>query len=83
MPRVPPPGAGTGGTVASKPKPTPQHSIFVVMIAELIGIALMALLADLNEGLGKVLMYVMVGWLLLWLMLNAKQIQGLFGKLQG
>ena len=67
----------------AKPQSTADHTIFVKLIGEIIAVALMALLADLNDGLGKVLSMIMVGWLFVWLMLNAKQIQGLFGKLQG
>lgn len=67
----------------TKQKINPDHAIFVKLVAEIIAIGLMAMLADMNDGLGGVLAMIMVGWLLVWLMLNAKEIQGLFGKLQG
>jgi hypothetical protein len=74
---------GGGGAVTAPTSGENEHSIFVTIVAELIGISIIAIAADLNEGLGQVLMWIMIGWLLVWLILNASELQNLVGKLLG
>ncbi len=67
---------------ASKPVP-PVHDVFVRSLSELVGISLLAVVADMNDNLGKVAVALMGGWLLIFLITNATSIQGWAGKLNG
>jgi hypothetical protein len=52
------------------------HDIVVTTAFELIGVALMALLAGAGPNIGKIAVIVMVGFLLGWLLLNSGTLQG-------
>lgn len=56
---------------AGPPTPQSSHNAYVTIIFELIGISLLAVLADMNEELGKLLMVMMIGWLLFFLIIHA------------
>lgn len=60
---------------------TPQHQIFVKIAGELIGISILAVFADMNDDLGSIMVMLMIGWFVLFLMINATDISGVFGKL--
>lgn len=64
-------------------KKTPKQSgsdIVVTMTVELIGVGLLTLLAGVNKGLGSVIVVVMVGFLFVWLLVNATELQKWIGK---
>lgn len=54
----------------------PGNDIIVTTAFELIGVSLMAILAGVNDQMGNVVVIVMVGFLLGWLLLNSKTLQG-------
>lgn len=56
---------------AGPPGPKTSHDVYVTIIFELIGISLLAILADLNDELGKLLVIMMAGWFLFFLITNA------------
>jgi hypothetical protein len=57
------------------------HSVIVVTLAELIGVSILAIIADSSDTLGKVAVALMAGWLLIFLMSNADWLQSLTSKL--
>jgi hypothetical protein len=57
------------------------HSVIVVTLAELIGVSILAIIADSSDTLGKVAVALMAGWLLIFLMSNAGWLQSLTSKL--
>lgn len=69
---APPPGA-------VKPAET-AHQLFMTFAGETIGVLIIAVFADLNDDLGRVLMVIMIGWFLLFLMINATTLSGLVQK---
>lgn len=64
----------------SKTTTSPVHNIFITTLGELIGISVLAIIADQNDDLGKVAVALMAGWLLVFLWTNASFLQGLTGK---
>lgn len=68
-------------TKAAAAPPVTAHSVIVTTLAELIGVSILAILADSSETFGKVAVAVMAGWLLIFLMLNATWLQTLTSKL--
>jgi len=62
-------GSGHGAGSASK-SPQNGHDVFVSLLGEIIGIAILAVVADFNETIGKVAVALMVGWLLVFLITN-------------
>lgn len=68
--------------MATKTKSAPAaHETFVVILAEVIGVSLLAILADASDSFGKIAVAIMAGWLLIFLMTNATDLSGLAGKL--
>lgn len=59
-----------------KPAKQPGSDIVVTVAVELIGTALMALLAGINDQVGNIVVIVMVGFLLAWLFINAGTFSG-------
>lgn len=52
------------------------HNIWVGLIGELIGVAALAVFADLNENVGRLAVVMMVGWFILFLSINAQWLSG-------
>jgi hypothetical protein len=50
-------------------------------MAELIGISILAIFADLSDTIGKAAVAIMAGWLLIFLMGNASWLNSLTSKL--
>jgi hypothetical protein len=59
----------------------PGHDVFVVMLGEVIGVAILAIVADMNDNLGRVAVALMAGWLLIFLMTHDLFLKGLVNKL--
>ena len=57
------------------------HGILVTICAEVIGVSLLAIIADASDALGKVAVALMAGWLLLFLMTNATDLSTWAAKL--
>lgn len=57
------------------------HSLLVTTMAELIGISILAIVADVSDTAGKAAVALMAGWLLIFLMGNAAWLQSQIGKL--
>jgi hypothetical protein len=72
--------AGQKPPVKKKTEPTrvrqPGSDIVVTTAFELIGIALLSLLAGASDQMGTVVVIVMSGFLLGWLLFNARTLQG-------
>lgn len=68
-------------TAKKTPATQPGHDVFVVMLGELIGISILAIIADTNEELGKVAVALMGGWLLIFLMTHDTFLKGIVNKL--
>lgn len=56
------------------------HNIFVKLIGETIGVMVLAVIADMNENVGKIIVTIMVGWLLLFLAINGQWFNQFIGK---
>lgn len=63
-----------------KLQPQPGADIIVTLTVELIGVGLLTLLAGVNKGMGSVVVVVMVGFLFVWLLINATNLQKWIGK---
>lgn len=59
----------------------PGHDVFVKILGEVIGVSILAILADQNDDLGKVAVALMGGWLLIFLMSHDMFLKGLVNKL--
>lgn len=68
----------TKKTTASSP---PGHDVFVTILGELIGVSILAVIADTNEEMGKVAVALMGGWLLIFLMTHDTFLKGIVNKL--
>jgi hypothetical protein len=62
-------------------KTATPHSIFVTILAEVLGISVMAIVADFNDTLGKIAVALMVGWLIIFLITNDQLLTAIEGKL--
>lgn len=70
----------------SKKNPPPtttidSHEVLVKLLGELVGVAILAIVADSSEQLGKIAVALMLSWLLVWVITNPALIQKLTGKL--
>jgi len=65
---------------AKKAQKQQGNDIVVVLTVELLGVGIMALLAGVNKQLGNIVVIIMVGFLLGWLLINAKTLQGWIAK---
>lgn len=54
-----------------------EHSVFVTILGEVIGVSILAIVADMNDDLGKVAVALMGGWLLIFLMTHDQFLKGL------
>ena len=59
----------------------PGHGVFVTILAEVIGVSILAIVADSSDSLGKIAVAIMAGWLLLFLINNAQSLSGWTAKL--
>jgi len=59
----------------AKPKKTPAQDLVTTTTFELIGIALLALLANASDRVGRILVIVMVGFGLVWALSNTAFLQ--------
>jgi hypothetical protein len=57
--------------MATAPAKPEGYDIVVSTAFELIGVSLLALLAGVSDGMGSVVVLVMVGFLLGWLLINS------------
>ena len=64
--------------MATQATPTALHGTYVGILGELIGIAVLAIFADMNENVGKIAVTVMVGWFVIFLMINASAVNKAF-----
>ena len=65
--------------MATKKKQT-GNDIVVTTTVELIGVALLALLAGANNQLGSIIVLVMVGFLIGWALINTQKLATWVGK---
>lgn len=76
------PPEGGGLPANTTPAGTPDiHGVFTALAGEIIGVSLLAVFADLNDDLGHALVAVMIGWFLMFLIINASGIHTLVGRL--
>lgn len=68
-------------TSVSKTQTTDAHSVLVTALAELIGVSILAILADSSETMGKVAVALMAGWLLIFFISNAQWLGTVTNKL--
>lgn len=64
----------TQATQAQPQSTTGAHNVFHRLVFAFGGVCLFAVLADLNEGLGHVLVALMAGFLLIWLLSHGQTI---------
>ena len=81
-------GNTSGGGTPPTASPTilsqgSAHSLFVTLAAEMTGVAVLAVFADMSDELGGIAVALMGGWFLLFLMTNAPILATLESKLQG
>jgi hypothetical protein len=61
----------------------PGYDIVATTAFELLGIGLLALLAGAGEQIGKIVVIVMIGFLIIWGLSNTDVLQKFFGKPTG
>lgn len=59
------------------------HHAYVALIGEAIGVTVLAIIADMNDDAGKIVVAIMAGWFLLFLMIQAPVLAQLTGKIGG
>lgn len=74
-----PPPAGGKPPAKAKAAATP-HSVFVELVFEIIGVSVLAIVADSNAKLGKAVVALMAGFAFVWLLLHYQFFAGLIGK---
>lgn len=72
------PKASTGGVGGGTSDTT--HHLFAAFAGELIGIAVLAVFADMSDDLGSVAVALMGGWFLIFIMANSSGLAGIFSK---
>lgn len=70
-------------TTTKKATQQPGHDIVVTTAFSLIGVALLALVANAGPKVGKIVIILMVGFAIGWAMLNSGWLQGYLGKPTG
>jgi hypothetical protein len=60
-------------------KQQPGYDIVVTTAIELVGVGLLALLAGTNDNLGRIIIIIMAGWMLLWAMAHTGMLTKYFG----
>jgi hypothetical protein len=65
----------------SNSQPVPGHSLFVTLLGEIIGVSILAIVADSSDAIGKIAVALMAGWLLIFLMNNASDLSTWTAKL--
>lgn len=63
--------------MSAKPQSQPGHDVFVTILGEVIGVSILAILADQNDDLGRVAVALMGGWLLIFVMTHDMFLKGL------
>jgi uncharacterized membrane protein len=66
--------------MAAKAKAQTGNDVVVTTAVELIGVALLALLAGANNNLGSVIVIIMVGFLIGWMLMNTSKLQSVVAK---
>lgn len=61
--------------VQASSKFTSSHSIVITVAVELIGVSILAILASLNDKLGKVIVVIMVGFAFAWALYHTSELQ--------
>lgn len=56
------------------------HATVVTLTIELVGIGLMAALAETGPKMGRLMVSLMAGFMVLWLLINANYFAGFIGK---
>jgi hypothetical protein len=64
----PPPEVAGPKTIQPQPG---AHNIYVGLIGELIGVAALAVFADMDDRIGNLAVVLMVGWFILFLTFNS------------
>lgn len=57
----------------------PGYDIVATTAFELVGVGLLALLAGTNDNLGRVIIVIMAGWIVLWLLSHTTTLTKRFG----
>lgn len=71
------PEPGISGPAAGTNTP---HSIVAQLAVELIGVGVMSIAASFGEGIGKVMLTIMIGFFILWLLTNVNMFQSIVSK---
>jgi hypothetical protein len=58
-------------------QPQTGHDIVITTTVELVGVALMAILAGTSDGMGRIMVALMGGFMLVWLMTNTAFLKGI------
>jgi uncharacterized membrane protein len=66
--------------MAAAAKAQTGNDVVVTTAVELIGVALLSLLAGANNNLGSVIVLIMAGFLIGWLLMNTAKLQKIVGK---
>jgi hypothetical protein len=59
-----------------KPAQAPGRDVVTTLTVEFIGVGLVTLLAGTSKQMGKITVVIMSGFLLGWLLINAKTLEG-------
>jgi hypothetical protein len=72
-------GQGTPAPAATK-APATAHGVVVELIIELVGVGLMGIFAGMGEGIGRLMLTLMVGFFIIWFLLNASEFAAIVKK---
>lgn len=74
------PVASTSGSSGSSAGVTSAHALVITVLAEAAGVFTLAVIADMNDDMGGVMVALMVAWFVIFLMTNNTLIAGLTSK---
>lgn len=62
-------------------QPNTGHDVVVTVTVELVGVALLAILAGMSDGLGKVIVALMAGFFFVFIITNVATLKGITGSI--
>lgn len=74
------PAAQPSNPVPNPGAPSGAHNVWNDLVFAFIGTAALAIVANMNERLGRVLLSIMTGFLFMWFLLHSGQIAGWINK---
>lgn len=65
----------------NQPKKAPQHDALISLFVQLLGVGAFALIAGTSDEMGKIVVILMAGFMVVWAISHADLLKKLVGKL--